>query len=75
MAKTMTATAGKREARSGLRGIHGVDSIGIAWDSQGHPVVRVDLSPEADRAAVERCLSAAEVPYLLRTVKGTVTAL
>ena len=75
MAKTLNATAGKREARSALRGLHGIDSIGIAWDSQGHPVVRVDLSPEADRAAVEQRLSAAEVPYLLRTVKGTVTAL
>ncbi len=71
----MTATAGKREAQSALRGIDGIDSIGIAWDGRGHPVVRVDLSPDADWAAVERRLSAADVPYLLRTVKGTVTAL
>ncbi|MFE1598328.1 hypothetical protein [Methylobacterium sp. ID0610] len=73
--KTMNPATGRRAAQAALGGVSGIDSIGITWDGNGQPVVRVDLRPEADRSAVEKRLTAEKVPYILRTVTGKVTAL
>jgi len=74
-ASSMDAKVEKHEARRALAGLNGVGGIGIAWDSAGRQILRIDVAPGVDTRAVEQRLSALRVPYMIRTVSGVVTAL
>jgi hypothetical protein len=62
-----------RQAKELLSGIPGIRGVGVGWDGAGNRILQIDLTPDTDRAAVERRLDVLEAPVRFRNVSGTIT--
>lgn len=66
MTAMSNALLAKSKAREMLRGLPGINGVGITWDDQGRPCVRVnvDLSMErADRSLIPSSID--QVPVIV----------
>ena len=48
MTTMKAALQAKEKTKELLRGLPGIDGIGITWDGEGHPCVRVNVDIEAE---------------------------
>jgi hypothetical protein len=63
-----------QKARSLLRDRPDVESVGVSRGEDGGLCVRVDVEPGADKERIHRLLLQIDVPVVLRTVSGLLSA-
>jgi len=63
MATMKAALRAKEKTKELLKGLPGIDGIGITWDDDGQPCVRVnvDIEAEASRQEVPTCVDGVPV--------------
>lgn len=69
MATMKAALQAKEKTKELLKGLPGIDGIGIAWDENGQPCVRVNVDVEAEASRREIPTSVDGVPVKVEIVR------
>ena len=69
MATMKAALQAKEKTKELLKGLPGIDGIGITWDDDGQPCVRVNVDVEAEASRQEIPASVDGVPVKVEIVR------
>ncbi len=69
MTTMKAALQAKEKTKELLKGLPGIDGIGITWDGDGHPCVRVNVDVEAEASRQEIPTSVEGVPVKVEIVR------
>jgi len=69
MATMKTALQAKEKAKELLSGLRGVDGIGVAWDEDGQPCVRVNVEVDAEESRQKIPAFIEGVPVLVEIIR------
>jgi len=69
MATMKAALQAKEKTKELLKGVPGIDGIGITWDDDGQPCVRVNVDVEAEASRQEIPASVDGVPVKVEIVR------